>query len=674
MATPALVAAGAGATTTGASGLFTLNVVAPTGITLGQLIVVQLVQRSTLGTATLTIDDPTANGWTIWFNDLITPSQRIRQMLAYRYADGTESGGTFNFTGSYTGASNQRMSGRIYRLTGVAPSGTLNESGGLTSGNSNTVSYSPITSSSIEELAMLWVCSSISNAVTPVAGESGGTWAEPIAEYTAGTTTAGTILEVQTAALGIGTITGGTSALLFSSSWAVRSFGLRSIAADTGLVSAAYYDSANETVALLQHDEALIDAYWQDLSVDAIPIELPEDFILGVEFDEFDDPGQTDWNDWSWAQAPPIDTPPEDPPLGIWDSSEFDDPSLTDTTDYSSHTAPLAPNLPGEAQLGIVEDGSQYEDPSFTDQADYASYSDVLGDDAELPVPTSYDASNDFEEPSLTDEADYGSQTDPLSEDVEEDPPLGIIEDGTNCFEDPSFTDEADYSNNTSRIIGNLSEDDSILGIEDASAYEDPSFTDFTPYGSQSAPLSENAPPDLPANLVYDGSEYDSWFDEEPYGTQNDVPIAPAPPVPPVVPNAVPCLRLYVNANVPVTACNLNTFAQTCNVIAELRDLIGQAGIQVFVRGGQEVGDGWGGIFTWSATQIGGDDGLTIIFPTGGATTGAWVKIANVSKDRQFLPLKAAPDANPNGGYIYCGSDGMLHYRGPDSDTVIAPA
>lgn len=434
-------------------------------------------------------------------------------------------------------------------------------------------------------------------------------------------------------------------------------------------------DGADDATGFL-HDQMYEPVYTGDTgSINAVIPDFPEDFILGIAFDDFGDPpNDQDWNDWSWAQAPPIDDLPEDFLLGIDDGTDLDDPAYTDWFEYGTQSDPLAPDVVDPTLLGAIEDGNQYGDPSFTDEADYSTYTDQLSDDQPPQPDIVWDGTREFDDPALTDAWDYGTQTDPLSDDVATDIGLSSIDDGTN-LPDPAQTDWEDYSSYTPLTPDDVEEQPIAQVWDGTREWEEPSLRDLADYSSYTDPVNPDAPPS-PLSIggdaadEYEDPSFTDWMD---YGSIVPPPIPPAPPVPPVVPTSAPCLRVYVNGPPPVSACNLNTFAQTCNVIAELRALLGTPGLQVLVRGTYAVDDGGAGIFVWSATQVGGDDGVNIVFPTGGAATGAWVRISSLGKNSQFLPLSGAPNANPLGGYIYVLSDGTLRYRGPNTDSTLAP-
>lgn len=90
---------------------------------------------------------------------------------------------------------------------------------------------------------------------------------------------------------------------------------------------------------------------------------------------------------------------------------------------------------------------------------------------------------------------------------------------------------------------------------------------------------------------------------------------------------SAPDLSAYIQGQGSVTADNLNTFEQTCDSVANLRAFIGLPGIQVYMRGFVDPGDGGQGEFYWNAGATGTDDGgVTTIVPSGSAT-GVWTRI-----------------------------------------------
>jgi hypothetical protein len=102
----------------------------------------------------------------------------------------------------------------------------------------------------------------------------------------------------------------------------------------------------------------------------------------------------------------------------------------------------------------------------------------------------------------------------------------------------------------------------------------------------------------------------------------------------------VPTLTVQVNGQGTVTADNYNTFEQTCDSVAELRNFVGISGMQVFMRGYSAPNDGGQGAFYWNATGTGPDDGgVTTIVPSGAGPVGVWTRILPNDVD---IPISAA--------------------------------
>lgn len=110
-----------------------------------------------------------------------------------------------------------------------------------------------------------------------------------------------------------------------------------------------------------------------------------------------------------------------------------------------------------------------------------------------------------------------------------------------------------------------------------------------------------------------------------------------------------PSLQAYIQGQGAASADNLNTFEQTCDTITQLRAFTGLPGMQVFAAGKIAINDGGGGVFRWSASATGPDDGINIILPTGSAR-GAWVRVvigasSNVVRACAYTTLAQANSA-----------------------------
>ncbi len=85
-------------------------------------------------------------------------------------------------------------------------------------------------------------------------------------------------------------------------------------------------------------------------------------------------------------------------------------------------------------------------------------------------------------------------------------------------------------------------------------------------------------------------------------------------------------LNVYVNGQDQVSADNLNTFMQTCNVVSDLRAFAGTLDMYVFMAGYVAIGDGGQGNFYWNPNSTAPDDGVTTVVPYS-STGGAWNRV-----------------------------------------------
>jgi hypothetical protein len=135
-----------------------------------------------------------------------------------------------------------------------------------------------------------------------------------------------------------------------------------------------------------------------------------------------------------------------------------------------------------------------------------------------------------------------------------------------------------------------------------------------------------------------------------------------------------PQLTAYQQGLGAVNADGLNTFEQTCDVLAQLRAITGLPGMQVYVRGSVAVADGGQGQFYWNTTATGADNGTTIIRPTGsiGGTPGAWIRISDVFGDfLNVLDFGADPSGAADSSAAF---QAAANAAGTFISTIIVPA
>jgi hypothetical protein len=87
-----------------------------------------------------------------------------------------------------------------------------------------------------------------------------------------------------------------------------------------------------------------------------------------------------------------------------------------------------------------------------------------------------------------------------------------------------------------------------------------------------------------------------------------------------------PALKVQIQGQTTASADNLNTYEQTCDIVAQLRGFVGTIGMQAYARGLTAPNDGGAGAFYWNPSATGPDDGTSVIVPVG-AAAGAWIRL-----------------------------------------------
>lgn len=169
---------------------------------------------------TVTVD--TANGtWTQLLHNGIGTTTYMG--VFYLVAAGTEDGASQTVNIASSGVIGSSIV-QVFRFTGSGAGLIDTSSGGTTSGSSTTPSFTGVTTSVANELAVGMLTAGTNTTVGNVTGESGGDWTEAAAEDTGSTKT----VQCQTAGMAsAGTITGGTCTLGFSTEWRTFSFALK---------------------------------------------------------------------------------------------------------------------------------------------------------------------------------------------------------------------------------------------------------------------------------------------------------------------------------------------------------------------------------------------------------------------------------------------------------------
>lgn len=237
MAAPTFVKAGAGfVDATDPHGLAGLS-----GVTVGNIVVLHVIQDGSGTSPTLSISGGTGD-----VEDLAGTDGALTSIGKFDVGSGPDAsqhlwigraiGTSINNSGqiTLTGGSGNDIYSRWYEFSDVNTGTTLadvieNGSAGATvnsSGTSNTIADAGVTTLGVDRLALNFVGVNDDNVLDAFTGQSGGTWAEAVAEYAESTGT-DAALGLQTATIAsAGTIDGGTDTMAASDAWGVVGFAL----------------------------------------------------------------------------------------------------------------------------------------------------------------------------------------------------------------------------------------------------------------------------------------------------------------------------------------------------------------------------------------------------------------------------------------------------------------
>jgi hypothetical protein len=207
--TPAYAAAGAGTSGTG-----TLSV-PQVAASAGTRAYMHVLVRAASGQA-----PDTPSGWTLVAGPHATQTPTARQWVFRENANRTGSeSGTLSVT--FAAGASQKTA-RMYAFS--SDSGGTLEDVDTTAGAVQPVNMPSVTAGGNCRLAVCFIGCDDDNTIDSSTGESGGNWAEAVAEYLGGTNT---MINLQTAALATGgTISGGTSTLSNDDEWVTTSFAI----------------------------------------------------------------------------------------------------------------------------------------------------------------------------------------------------------------------------------------------------------------------------------------------------------------------------------------------------------------------------------------------------------------------------------------------------------------
>lgn len=157
----------------------------------------------------------------------------FRTLSCYKVADGTEDFmSTVQFSSTYSGTSPRGIAElHLFKNTNSSSVDTI---GGTNTGSSTTASFSSLTTTLSNELAVGLVGIQSATTIGSNTGETGGDWTEANPETSAVTLT----IQLQTAQMTTaGTLSGGSSTIGVSSAWHTHCFALKEVAGGGILIS-----------------------------------------------------------------------------------------------------------------------------------------------------------------------------------------------------------------------------------------------------------------------------------------------------------------------------------------------------------------------------------------------------------------------------------------------------
>ena len=114
----------------------------------------------------------------------------------------------------------------------------------------------------------------------------------------------------------------------------------------------------------------------------------------------------------------------------------------------------------------------------------------------------------------------------------------------------------------------------------------------------------------------------------------------------------VPNPTVYAQGLGSATGDGLNTFVQAATSVAQLRTVVGTGQMEVWLQGYVTFNDGGQGMFVWSSSATGPDDGgITTVVPNA-ATQGAWIRqpVSTVGDPRTIIYVIDGNGAVPTTG------------------------
>lgn len=123
------------------------------------------------------------------------------------------------------------------------------------------------------------------------------------------------------------------------------------------------------------------------------------------------------------------------------------------------------------------------------------------------------------------------------------------------------------------------------------------------------------------------------------------------------------------NGSGVVTGQQLNSYAQWCANITQLRGFVGLTGMVVMLQGITAAGDGGAGLFYYAQGSSYTDDGVNTIVPTAATGQGAWLRAYSFYSAPKYLKAALPVVTSGNQGQLAYCSNGRNTGEGAGSGT-----
>lgn len=130
----------------------------------------------------------------------------------------------------------------------------------------------------------------------------------------------------------------------------------------------------------------------------------------------------------------------------------------------------------------------------------------------------------------------------------------------------------------------------------------------------------------------------------------------------------LPTNTVAVNGLADISDDQLNTYLQTDQTVAQLRQFVGLAGMAVIIQGLSAPGDGGSALYYWNAGAY-TDNGSSVIVPPAAAGEGAWLRSLPSYMPPVYMVAGLPTVTAANQGQVAYASNGRNTGEGSGSGT-----